>query len=111
MFRFPLTLSALSLNLSLSLSLCLSLSRSRSACLQITLKNSGLFGDGAVAAAKRKSDFIQNRKLSTKPAEIVAETFCHLFTIEGHHIAELKKFYRCVPFLANLLSLCFSAHG
>jgi hypothetical protein len=93
----------LSLCLSLSLSLPLSLSPSLlsflliSLCDQITLKSAGVFCEAAAsAAAKRKSDFIQNKKLSTKPAEIVAETFCHLFTIEGHHISELKKFYRSV---------------
>jgi hypothetical protein len=57
------------------------------------LKDAGVFDE---TANKRKSDYLKNKKLSTKAAEIVCESFCHLFTMEGHKLSELKTFYRSV---------------
>ena len=59
--------------------------------MQIEVKNAGVADENTL---KRKSDIYKNRKMSTKPIEIIAESFCHLFTIPGYKLLELKEFYR-----------------
>lgn len=55
--------------------------------MQITMRNVGTNDEA------RKNTYLKCRQKSTKPVEVVAETVCHMFTIEAARLTELKEYY------------------
>jgi hypothetical protein len=48
---------------------------------------------GVADDARGKNTYLKCRQKSSKPVEVVAETVCHMFTIEGAKLSELREYY------------------
>lgn len=56
--------------------------------LQITMRNVGCSDDNRVP-----NTYLKCRQKSTKPVEVIAETICHMFTIEATKLSECREYY------------------